>query len=52
MDINYIILITDSLGTAKRAVDFSIHSEQAHILAIYSVLRLFFSCGINHRIEF
>ena len=38
-----IILITNSLGSARQAVDPSVHPGQAHSLAVYSVLRLFFS---------
>ena len=30
MDIEYIILITNSLDSAENAVDPSVHSEQAH----------------------
>jgi len=52
MNIEYIILITDSLGSAKIAVDFSVHSGQAYFLTVCSVLRLFYSCSLNHRIEF
>ena len=38
MDIECIILITDSLGSARRSVDPSVHSGQAHSLAICSAL--------------
>ena len=38
MDIEHIILITDSLGSARRAVDLSVHSGQAHSLAVCSAL--------------
>ena len=38
MDIEHIILITDSLGFARRSVDHSVHSGQAYSLAIYSTL--------------
>ena len=37
---------------ARRAVDFSVYSKQVHLLTIYSVLRLFFSSSLSHRIEF
>ena len=37
--IEHIILITDSLGSAKIAVDFSVHSEQAYFLAVCFMLR-------------
>ena len=52
MDIQYIIFITNFLVSASKIVDLSVHSEQAYFLAIYSVLRLFFSCSLNHKIEF
>ena len=34
MDIKYIILVTNSLGSARKVVDLFVHSEQAHFLAI------------------
>ena len=34
MDIEYIILITDSLGSARRVVDLLVDSEQAYLLVI------------------
>jgi len=49
--IEYIILITDSLGIVRKTVNSSVYSRQAHFLAIYFVLRLLFSCDLNHRIE-
>jgi len=52
MDIDHIILITDSLGSARRSVDLSVHSGQAHSLAVCSALRSFFCSGSSHRIEF
>ena len=52
MAIECIILITDSLGSARRAVDPSMHPGQAHSLAVCSVLRLFFSQGHGYRIDF
>jgi len=52
MDIEHIILITDSLGSTRRSVDLSVHSGQAHSLAVCSALRSFFCSGSNHRIEF
>ena len=52
MDIERIILITDSLGSARRSVDPSVHSRQAHSLAVCSALQLFFCSGSSHRIEF
>ena len=51
INIQYIIFITDSLVSANKIVDFSVHSEQAYLLAIYFVLRLFFSCSLNYKIE-
>ena len=38
MDIECIILITDSLDSARSSVDPSVHSGQAHSLAICSAL--------------
>jgi len=52
MNIKHIILITDILVSAKNTVDFSMHSEQVYSLTVCFVLRLFFSCGLNHRIKF
>ena len=44
-DVKHIVIITDSLTTAKRAVDASVYSGQAHSLAIVQPLRGFFT---NH----
>jgi len=44
-DVKRIIIITDSLTAARRAVDASVHSGQAHSLAIVQALRAFFT---NH----
>ena len=52
MAIERIILITDSLGSARQAVDLSVHPGQAHSLAVCSALRLFFSQGHGYRIDF
>ena len=52
MDIEHIILITDSLGSARRLVDPSVHSGQAYSLAVCSALQLFFCSGSSHKIEF
>ena len=52
MDIECIIFITDSLGSARRSVDPSVHSGQAHFLAVCSVLQSFFCSGFSYRIEF
>ena len=38
MDIEQIILITNSLGSARRSVDLSVHSGQAYSLVICSAL--------------
>jgi len=50
--IEHIILITDLLEFTRWAVDFLVHSEQAHFLAVYSALRSFFSQGYSYRINF
>ena len=52
MAIECIILITDSLGSARWAVDSSVYLEQAHSLAVCSALRLFFSQGHGYRNDF
>ena len=52
MAIEHIILITDSLGSARWAVDPSAHPGQAHSLAVCSALRSFFSQGHSYRINF
>jgi len=52
MNIECIILITDSLSSVKKIVDFSVYSEQVHSLTVCSVLKSFFSCGLNHKIKF
>jgi len=41
--IEHIILITNSLESARQAVNSSVYSGQAHFLAVCSILRLFFS---------
>lgn len=51
MNIQYIIFIIDSLVSANKIVDLSVHSEQAYLLTIYFVLRLFFSYSLNHKIK-
>ena len=33
-------------------MDPSMYSRQAYFLAVYSILRLFFSCSLNYRIIF
>jgi len=52
MAIEYIILITDLLGSARRVVDPSVYPGQAYSLAVCSALRLFFSQGHGYRIDF
>ena len=52
MDIECIILITDSLDSARRSVDLSVHSRQAHSLAVCSALWSFFCSGSSHRVKF
>jgi len=52
MDIKCINLITDSLGFARKTVDFLLHFEQIHFLAVYSVLRLLLFSGLGHKIKF
>jgi len=52
MDIEYIILITDSLVSVMKTVDLSVHFRQAYSQAIYFVIRLFFCGGFGYKIEF
>ena len=52
MAIECIILITDSLGSARRAVDPFVHPRQAYSLTVCSVLRLFFFQGHGYKINF
>ena len=52
MAIECIILITDSLKSARQVVDPSVHPGQAHFLAVCSALRLFFSQDHGYRIDF
>ena len=52
MAIECIILITDSLGSARQAVDPYVHPRQAHSLVVCSVLRSFFSQGHSYGIDF
>jgi len=51
-DIKRIIIITDSLTAARRAVDASVHSGQAHSLAIVQALRGFFTNHPDRSIHF
>jgi len=52
MAIEHIILITDSLKSARQAVDSPMYPRQAHFLAVYFVLRLFFSQDHGYKIDF
>ena len=52
MGIEHIILITNSLGSARRSVDLSVHSGQAYSLVICSALRSFFCSSSSYSIEF
>ena len=52
MAIEHIILITDSLRSARQAVDLSMYPGQAYSLAVCSTLRSFFSQGHSYRIDF
>jgi len=51
-DIKRIVIITDSLTAARRAVDASVHSGQVHSLAIVQALRAFFTNHPDHSIHF
>jgi len=51
-DVKCIIIITDSLTAARRAVDTSVHSGQAHSLAIVQALRAFFTNHPDRSIHF
>ena len=51
-DIKHIILTTDSLSVARRAVDPSVHSGQAHSLAVVCALRGFFTGQPDYSIDF
>jgi len=51
-DVKRIIIITDSLTAARRAVDASVHLGQAHSLAIVQALRGFFTNCPDRSIHF
>jgi len=51
-DIKRIVIITDSLTAARRAVDASVHSGQAHSLAIIQALRGIFTNYADRSIYF
>ena len=52
MNIEHVILITDSPSSARKTVGFSVHSGQTHSFTISFILRLFFSYSPNYRIKF
>jgi len=52
IDVEHIILIIDSLGSARKTVDPSVHSGQAHSLTVHSVYRLFFCGSFDYKIKF
>ena len=51
-NISKIIVITDSIHSAKHIFDSSVHPLQLHLAAILSELRLFFNKSQNNSIEF
>ena len=51
-DVNYIVVITDSLYAAKKIVDSSVYSYQIHSAAISQELRKFFSRDSCNCIKF
>jgi len=51
-DVKHIVIITDSLTAARRAVDASVHSGQAYSLAIVQALRGFFTNHSDRSIHF
>ena len=51
-NISKIVVITDSMHSAKHIFDSSAHPLQSHLAAILSVLRLFFNKSQNNSIEF
>jgi len=51
-DIKCIILITDSLSVARKAVNTSVHSDQVHSLAVVHVFRDFFTGHLDYSIDF
>jgi len=52
IDVEHIILITDSLGSARKTVDPSVHFGQAHSLTVHSMHRLFFCGSFDYKIKF
>ena len=51
-DVNYIVIITNSLHTAKRIFDSSVHLYQIHLAVISQKLREFFSKNSCNYIKF
>jgi len=51
-DVKHIVIITDSLTAARRAVDASVHSGQAYSLTIVQALRSFFTNYPDRSIHF
>ena len=51
-DVNHIVVVTDSLHTAKRIFDFSVHSYQIYSAMISQEIREFFSKDSCNCIEF
>jgi len=51
-DVKHIVIITDSLTAARRVVDISVYSGQAHSLAIVQALRGFFTNRPDRSIHF
>ena len=51
-DCNRIVIFTDSLAMARRAIDPGIHSGQAHSLATCKALRTWFAAKADRRVDF
>ncbi|KAF6757719.1 hypothetical protein DFP72DRAFT_1065511 [Ephemerocybe angulata] len=51
-DCHKIIIFTDHIASAKQAVDPSVHSGQAHSLAVCKALAAWFAISADHCIEF
>ena len=52
LDVDRIVVITDSLSSARKALDPSHHSGQGESIAIAHLLRPFFNCNSNNKVEF
>ncbi|RXW11866.1 hypothetical protein EST38_g13991 [Candolleomyces aberdarensis] len=48
----HLIIFTDWMAAARRSVDLSVHSGQAHSLAVCKALSKWFSRGGDHSLEF